>query len=136
MHIQNDPSFFLTNKTGAPQGEELGLIKPLSDSSFSYSDNSFISEVYSEVWVVVKRWLMREREGYFYSLRADGLLKLHFVAFGEHMEIIGDNWHLANRGLDPRLVLSSPDSVCRLRQCSASVLVVVVGGSYHLASLV
>ncbi|GKF01369.1 hypothetical protein Tco_0028292 [Tanacetum coccineum] len=44
MHIRNDPSFFLTNKTGAPQGEELGLIKLLSDSSFSYSDNSFISE--------------------------------------------------------------------------------------------
>ncbi|GJV93221.1 hypothetical protein Tco_1541034 [Tanacetum coccineum] len=44
MHIRNDPSFFLTNKTGAPQGEELGLIKPLSDSSFSCSDNSFISE--------------------------------------------------------------------------------------------
>ncbi|GJU29043.1 hypothetical protein Tco_1172632 [Tanacetum coccineum] len=40
MHIRNDPSFFLTNKTGAPQGEELGLIKPLSDSSFSCSDNS------------------------------------------------------------------------------------------------
>ncbi|GJU32681.1 hypothetical protein Tco_1176270 [Tanacetum coccineum] len=33
MHIRNDPSFFLTNKTGAPQGEELGLIKPLSESS-------------------------------------------------------------------------------------------------------
>ncbi|GJZ37595.1 hypothetical protein Tco_0583786 [Tanacetum coccineum] len=29
MHIRNDPSFFLTNKIGAPQGEELGLIKPL-----------------------------------------------------------------------------------------------------------
>nr|GFB99653.1 hypothetical protein [Tanacetum cinerariifolium] len=27
--------------TGAPQGEELGLIKPLSDSSFICSDNSF-----------------------------------------------------------------------------------------------
>nr|GFD31076.1 hypothetical protein [Tanacetum cinerariifolium] len=39
-----DPSFFLTNKTGAPQGEELGLIKPLSDSSFSCSDKSFIPE--------------------------------------------------------------------------------------------
>ncbi|GKD77139.1 hypothetical protein Tco_1339760 [Tanacetum coccineum] len=25
MHILNDPSFFLTNKTRAPQGEELGL---------------------------------------------------------------------------------------------------------------
>nr|GFD19975.1 hypothetical protein [Tanacetum cinerariifolium] len=36
------PSFFLTNKTGAPQGEELGLIKPLSKSSCSCSDNSFI----------------------------------------------------------------------------------------------
>ncbi|GJR85205.1 putative reverse transcriptase domain-containing protein [Tanacetum coccineum] len=44
MHIRNNPSFFLTNKTGAPQGEELGLINPLSDSSFSCSDNSFISD--------------------------------------------------------------------------------------------
>ncbi|GKF67005.1 hypothetical protein Tco_0193522 [Tanacetum coccineum] len=44
MHIWNDPSFFLTNKTGAPQGEELGLIKPLLDSSCSCSENSFISE--------------------------------------------------------------------------------------------
>ncbi|GKF46119.1 hypothetical protein Tco_0135921 [Tanacetum coccineum] len=43
MHILNDPSFFLTNKTGAPQGEELGLMKPLSESSCSCSDNSFIS---------------------------------------------------------------------------------------------
>ncbi|GJY46336.1 hypothetical protein Tco_0435399 [Tanacetum coccineum] len=32
MHIRNDPSFFLTNKTGAPQCEELGLMKPLSES--------------------------------------------------------------------------------------------------------
>nr|GFC04853.1 hypothetical protein [Tanacetum cinerariifolium] len=30
--------------TGAPQGEELGLMKPLSDSSFSCSDKSFIPE--------------------------------------------------------------------------------------------
>nr|GFD15024.1 hypothetical protein [Tanacetum cinerariifolium] len=37
-------SFFLTNKTGAPQGEELGLMKPLSESSYSCSDNSFISD--------------------------------------------------------------------------------------------
>nr|GFB91628.1 hypothetical protein [Tanacetum cinerariifolium] len=44
MHIRNDPSFFLTNRTGAPQGEELGLIKPLLDSYFSCSANSFISE--------------------------------------------------------------------------------------------
>nr|GEZ13270.1 putative reverse transcriptase domain-containing protein [Tanacetum cinerariifolium] len=29
-------------KTGAPQGEELGLMKPLSESSYSCSDNSFI----------------------------------------------------------------------------------------------
>nr|GEU63074.1 reverse transcriptase domain-containing protein [Tanacetum cinerariifolium] len=44
MHILNDPSFFLTNKTGAPQGEELGLINPLSKSYCSCSDNSFISD--------------------------------------------------------------------------------------------
>ncbi|GJW71291.1 hypothetical protein Tco_0128208 [Tanacetum coccineum] len=30
MHIRKDPSFFFTNRTGAPQGEELGLMKPLS----------------------------------------------------------------------------------------------------------
>ncbi|GJY43805.1 hypothetical protein Tco_0432018 [Tanacetum coccineum] len=48
MHIWNDPSFFSTNKTGDPQGEELGLIRPLSDSSFSCSDNSFISEAHSD----------------------------------------------------------------------------------------
>ncbi|GJY26518.1 hypothetical protein Tco_0401244 [Tanacetum coccineum] len=33
MYIRNDPSFYLTNKTGDLQGEELGLIKLLSDSS-------------------------------------------------------------------------------------------------------
>nr|GFB65611.1 hypothetical protein [Tanacetum cinerariifolium] len=37
-------SFFLTNKTGAPQGEELGLMKPSSESFYSCSDNSFISD--------------------------------------------------------------------------------------------
>ncbi|GJR17767.1 hypothetical protein Tco_0966294 [Tanacetum coccineum] len=37
-----DPSFFFTNRTGAPQGEELGLMKPLSVSSCSYSASSFI----------------------------------------------------------------------------------------------
>ncbi|GKE64781.1 hypothetical protein Tco_1518942 [Tanacetum coccineum] len=42
MHILNDPSFFFTNKTGDPQGKELGLMKPLSESSYSFSDNSFI----------------------------------------------------------------------------------------------
>ncbi|GKB50254.1 hypothetical protein Tco_0901007 [Tanacetum coccineum] len=30
LHIRKDPSFFLTNRTGAPQGKELGLMKPLS----------------------------------------------------------------------------------------------------------
>nr|GFC51933.1 hypothetical protein [Tanacetum cinerariifolium] len=35
MQILNEPSFFLTNKTGAPQGEE---------SSCSCSNNSFISD--------------------------------------------------------------------------------------------
>nr|GFC62773.1 hypothetical protein [Tanacetum cinerariifolium] len=44
MHILNDPSFFLTNKTGAPHGEELGLMKPFSESSCNCSDNSFISD--------------------------------------------------------------------------------------------
>ncbi|GJW26237.1 hypothetical protein Tco_0040048 [Tanacetum coccineum] len=42
MHILNDPSFFLTNKTEASQGEELGLMESLSESSCSCSDNSFI----------------------------------------------------------------------------------------------
>ncbi|GJX36298.1 hypothetical protein Tco_0247855 [Tanacetum coccineum] len=32
MHILNDPSFFLTNKIRAPQGEELGLMKPLLEA--------------------------------------------------------------------------------------------------------
>ncbi|GKF97746.1 hypothetical protein Tco_0293567, partial [Tanacetum coccineum] len=44
MHILNDPSFFLLNKTGAPQGEELDLMNPFSESSFSWSDNTFISD--------------------------------------------------------------------------------------------
>ncbi|GKD25074.1 hypothetical protein Tco_1231288, partial [Tanacetum coccineum] len=42
MHIQKDPSFFFTNRTGVPQGEELGLMKPLSVSSCSCSASSFI----------------------------------------------------------------------------------------------
>ena len=32
MHILRDPSFLFTNKTGVPQGEILGLIKPLSSN--------------------------------------------------------------------------------------------------------
>ncbi|GJS39553.1 hypothetical protein Tco_0564596 [Tanacetum coccineum] len=39
---RKDPSFFFTNRTGAPQGEELGLMKPLSVSSCSCSASSFI----------------------------------------------------------------------------------------------
>nr|GEX17126.1 hypothetical protein [Tanacetum cinerariifolium] len=36
--------FSVSQMTGAPQGKELGLIKPLSDSSFSCFDKSFIPE--------------------------------------------------------------------------------------------
>ena len=36
MHIRNDPSFFLTNKIGAPYGEVLGLIHPFYRNSSSY----------------------------------------------------------------------------------------------------
>lgn len=31
-----DPSFFLMNKTGAPHGDTLGLINPVSKSSCNY----------------------------------------------------------------------------------------------------
>ena len=37
------PSFFFTNNTGAPQGETLGLMKPLSSSSCNYAFNSLNS---------------------------------------------------------------------------------------------
>ncbi|KAJ0458099.1 hypothetical protein HanIR_Chr15g0781231 [Helianthus annuus] len=40
MHILKVPSFFFTNSTGAPQGEELGRMKPLSKSSCSCLDSS------------------------------------------------------------------------------------------------
>ncbi|KAF5793856.1 hypothetical protein HanXRQr2_Chr08g0321631 [Helianthus annuus] len=43
MHRRIEPSFFLTNKIGAPQGDELGLIKPLAKSSSNCVLNSFIS---------------------------------------------------------------------------------------------
>ncbi|GJR50683.1 hypothetical protein Tco_1401204 [Tanacetum coccineum] len=42
MHIRNDPSFFFTNNTRAPHGDELGRIKPFSNNSCSCLDNSFI----------------------------------------------------------------------------------------------
>nr|GEZ71353.1 hypothetical protein [Tanacetum cinerariifolium] len=35
---------YSVHETGAPQGEELGLMKPISESSCSCSDNSFISD--------------------------------------------------------------------------------------------
>nr|GFC78518.1 hypothetical protein [Tanacetum cinerariifolium] len=35
---------FFTNNTEAPYGDELGRIKPFSDNSYSWSDNSFISD--------------------------------------------------------------------------------------------
>ncbi|KAJ0533204.1 hypothetical protein Hanom_Chr00s000001g01596571 [Helianthus anomalus] len=44
MHILNVPSFFFTNSTGAPQGEELGRIKPFSKSSCSCFDSSSNSD--------------------------------------------------------------------------------------------
>ncbi|MFS8009652.1 hypothetical protein Hanom_Chr14g01287461 [Helianthus anomalus] len=44
MHILNVPSFFFTNNTGAPQGEELGRIKPFSKSSCSCFDSSSNSD--------------------------------------------------------------------------------------------
>ncbi|MFS7943685.1 hypothetical protein Hanom_Chr06g00503151 [Helianthus anomalus] len=42
MHRRIDPSFFLTNKIGAPQGDELGLMKPFASNSSSCVLNSFI----------------------------------------------------------------------------------------------
>ncbi|GJY74260.1 hypothetical protein Tco_0478691 [Tanacetum coccineum] len=44
MHILKDPSFFLTNHTVAPQGEELGLINLFSKSSCYWLDSSCISD--------------------------------------------------------------------------------------------
>ncbi|KAJ0545692.1 hypothetical protein HanRHA438_Chr08g0337471 [Helianthus annuus] len=43
MHRCIEPSFFLTNRIGAPQGDELGLTKPLASRSSSCVLNSFIS---------------------------------------------------------------------------------------------
>ena len=43
MHIMREPSFFLTNNTGAPHGEILGLMKPLYTRSFNCSFNSVSS---------------------------------------------------------------------------------------------
>ena len=38
-----EPSFFLTNKTGASQGEKLGQMKPLSSKSFNCSFRTYYS---------------------------------------------------------------------------------------------
>ena len=43
MHILIDSSFFFTNNTGAPYGEILGLMKPLSSKSLSCAFKSFNS---------------------------------------------------------------------------------------------
>ena len=43
MHNRNVPSFFLTNNTGAPHGDVLGRINPLSNMSSSYALSSFNS---------------------------------------------------------------------------------------------
>ncbi|KAK4737181.1 hypothetical protein R3W88_000878 [Solanum pinnatisectum] len=43
MHILREPSFFFLNNTGAPHGEILGLMKPLSRRSFNCSFNSLSS---------------------------------------------------------------------------------------------
>src|SRR5579862_8105877 len=40
MHILMEPSFFLTNNTGAPHGDTLGLTKPLSNNSCNCVFNS------------------------------------------------------------------------------------------------
>ncbi|MFS8024697.1 hypothetical protein Hanom_Chr16g01466431 [Helianthus anomalus] len=44
MHILKVPSFFFTNNTGAPQGEELGRMKPFSKSSCNCFDSSSSSD--------------------------------------------------------------------------------------------
>ena len=43
MHNLKVPSFFLTNKTGTPQGEKLGLMKLLSINSCNYTLSSLSS---------------------------------------------------------------------------------------------
>src|SRR5262249_37601905 len=43
MQSRRDPSFFFTNKTGAPQGEVLGLMNPWSSNSCNCSFSSLSS---------------------------------------------------------------------------------------------
>ncbi|MFS7984974.1 hypothetical protein Hanom_Chr11g00992931 [Helianthus anomalus] len=49
MHIRIDPSFFLTNKIGAPHGDELGCMNLFSNNS----SNCFFSSCIS---AGAKRW--------------------------------------------------------------------------------
>ncbi|KAF3619113.1 hypothetical protein FXO38_33072 [Capsicum annuum] len=43
IHILREPSFLRMNKTGAPHGDTLGLINPLSRRFFNYFFNSLSS---------------------------------------------------------------------------------------------
>ena len=49
MHICNVPSFLRTNRIGAPHGETLGLIKPLSKRSLSFSYVTLLVAVNFEI---------------------------------------------------------------------------------------
>ena len=40
MHIRKEPSFFVTNNTGAPYGEELGSIRPFFSNSVTWFSTS------------------------------------------------------------------------------------------------
>src|SRR3954465_12587630 len=57
MHILSVSSFFVTNRTGQPHGDELGRTKPLSNNASSWvlsSANSCGAILYGrlEIWVV------------------------------------------------------------------------------------
>src|SRR4051812_27696908 len=57
MHILSVPSFFVTNRTGQPHGDELGRMKPFANETLSWvfsSANSCGAILYAclEIWVV------------------------------------------------------------------------------------
>ncbi|GKA49799.1 hypothetical protein Tco_0742872, partial [Tanacetum coccineum] len=58
MHILNDPSFFLTNKTGAPQGDELGLMKPLSEALIVVLTIPLFRTVPIDTVLELRAWLL------------------------------------------------------------------------------
>ncbi|GKB75248.1 hypothetical protein Tco_0942143 [Tanacetum coccineum] len=91
MHILNDPSFFLTNKTGAPQGEELGLMKPLSEISCSYSDNSFISDGANRYGARATGAAPRIKSIWNSTGRAGGRPR---QVLGKYFKKISDDWEL------------------------------------------